>query len=399
MKIYQPAEDSYFLQQFVREYALGRVLDMGTGSGIQALTAAKKREVREVVAVDIEDDVVKELQETISQDKLKKIKVKQSNLFSNVKGVFDLIIFNPPYLPQDKGVEDNAIYGGKQGWELSAKFFTEVVPYLSKKGKILFLFSSFTNKEKIDEILANHMLGYKCLGTEKLHFEELYVYLIERSLLLEELTKKGIHEITYFTQGKRGKIFTGMLDQTTKIKSHLAKKEHIKVGIKVAREDSEAVGRIENEAHWLKILNKQGIGPRLLFAGQGYIVYRFVEGEHILDWMIKANRKDILTVLKTMLQQCYQMDMMQVTKEEMHHPHKHIVVGKDNFPVLLDFERCTKTNKPKNVTQFLEFLCRIDRELAKKKINLDCGQLRDLAKNYKKNYNSLLFDQMLRCLQ
>ena len=41
MDIYQPAEDSYLINQFVKQYAIGRVLDMGTGSGIQALTAIK----------------------------------------------------------------------------------------------------------------------------------------------------------------------------------------------------------------------------------------------------------------------------------------------------------------------------------------------------------------------
>ena len=58
MDIYQPAEDSYLLQKFVRRFATGRVIDMGTGSGIQALTAIEVPSVREVVAVDINPKAV-----------------------------------------------------------------------------------------------------------------------------------------------------------------------------------------------------------------------------------------------------------------------------------------------------------------------------------------------------
>ena len=53
MDIYEPAEDSYLLQKYVKELAIGRVLDMGTGSGIQAITALKNLQVRLVLAVDI----------------------------------------------------------------------------------------------------------------------------------------------------------------------------------------------------------------------------------------------------------------------------------------------------------------------------------------------------------
>ena len=65
--IYQPAEDSYLLQKYVDKLSLGRVLDIGTGTGIQALTAIKNPNVREVVAVDINEEVVKKLNQEIIQ--------------------------------------------------------------------------------------------------------------------------------------------------------------------------------------------------------------------------------------------------------------------------------------------------------------------------------------------
>ena len=52
--IYEPAEDSYLLVEEVRKRARGKkVLDVGTGSGIQA-RAAYSAGAREVLAVDID---------------------------------------------------------------------------------------------------------------------------------------------------------------------------------------------------------------------------------------------------------------------------------------------------------------------------------------------------------
>ena len=67
----------------------------------------------------------------------------------------------------------------------------------------------------------------------------------------------------------------------------------------------------------------------------------------------------------------------------MHHPHKHIYITKHNKPVMIDFERCSRTENPKNVTQFVEFLARIKDEL--KEFMYKPGELRELAKEYKKN--------------
>lgn len=386
MNIYQAAEDSYLLQEFVRKHAFGRVLDLGTGSGIQALTAARNKDVREVVAVDINDRVVRELKERITKEKLRKITAKKSDLFSNVKGKLDTIVFNPPYLPQDKGIEDRSIYGGKKGWEISERFFDEVNRFLAANGKILYLFSSLTNKEKIEGIISRNLLDFKELERKKLPlFEELYVYLIQKSEVLRELERKNVEQIKYFTHGKRGDIFTGYLDKSRFVKTHFPKKELVKVAIKIKRKESEATERIKNEAKWLKILNKKDIGPRMLFYGKDYLVYEFVEGKFILDWVKERSKKDIKKVLINILEQCFILDKLGVNKEEMHHPLRHIVIDKSGVPTLLDFERCNRTKKPKNVTQFVEFICRIKSELEKKRLNINVKVMRDLAKTYKED--------------
>ena len=107
MGIYKPREDSELLAKYVKKYAFGNILDMGTGSGIQALTAAKNKKVRSVLAADIQEEVIDYNKENI---KNKKIKFIVSDLFSNIKGKFETIIFNPPYLPEDVQLKDLTIY-------------------------------------------------------------------------------------------------------------------------------------------------------------------------------------------------------------------------------------------------------------------------------------------------
>ena len=107
------------------------------------------------------------------------ITVVQSDLFQNIKEKFDTIIFNPPYLP-DQEPKDLALDGGKQGYELTEKFLKHAKTHINKNGTILLLFSSLTNKEKINDILKTNNYTFKEVDQLKLDFEELYIYKINK---------------------------------------------------------------------------------------------------------------------------------------------------------------------------------------------------------------------------
>lgn len=176
--IYAPREDSFLLQKHVKKYAFGRtVLDMGTGSGILAEEALKYSDY--VVAADINPKCIKRINEKFHGNDC--IYAVQSDLFENVKGKFGLIIFNPPYLPEDKREDPEsarATTGGKQGWEIIERFLKGAKNHLEKDGKILLLFSSLTNKEKVGKLIRENNFTFKQIDSEKLAFEELYVYLV-----------------------------------------------------------------------------------------------------------------------------------------------------------------------------------------------------------------------------
>lgn len=177
---YEPREDSYLILKHIKEYVKGAVLDMGTGSGILAEEAAKYAD--EVIGADINEYAVKK-----AQEKYKNIKFVCSDLFSYFRKhpqKFDLIIFNPPYLPEDKDEPEDIklmTTGGKYGYELIEKFLSQAKNYLKENGKILLLFSSLTNKNKVDEIISKNNYNCKEIDKQKLHFEELYIYLIKQN--------------------------------------------------------------------------------------------------------------------------------------------------------------------------------------------------------------------------
>ena len=174
--IYEPSEDSFLLAEQVKKYARNKsVLDIGSGSGIQAFTALENG-AKDVLAIDINRSAVKELRK-------KGLNAVQSDLFSNVKGKFYLIIFNPPYLPFDSR-EDNesskVTSGGKKGDEIIIKFLRQVKDYLDDKGIILLVVSSLTPQKRIIKIFKEEGLTKKVLANKKLFMEELQVWEIKK---------------------------------------------------------------------------------------------------------------------------------------------------------------------------------------------------------------------------
>jgi len=357
--IYEPREDSFLLRKHVEKYAKGIVLDMGTGSGLQAEAASKSAD--KVYAADINPEV--------NDRAASGVEFIQSDLFENISMKFDLIIFNPPYLPDDSRVKDIALDGGKHGYEVIERFLDNVNSHLTKDGKILLLFSSLSKKPKIDGFIASNCLSCTQIDEQKLDFEKLYVYLVEKSLLLKRLEDKGVTDVKFLAKGKRGFVFKGIYDGE-------------KISIKTKNPESVA-DTIDNEIRFLGILNKVGIGPHYLFSGENFFAYRFVAGQRILDYIEKAETEDIKKTLIAVIKQLNKLDDLGINKGEMHHPLKHILVS--DRPVLIDFERCRYTEKPQNITQFCQFLGHLADVLQSKGININKEQMINISKEYAKD--------------
>lgn len=170
-EVYTPGEDSYLLQKYVEKLVYGSVLDMGTGSGIQAVTAAQKTEVSQVVAVDINPAALIVAEKRAYMHHVEeKIDFLLSDLFGSVTGVFDWILFNTPYLPSEGDSDEASWAGGESGGEVIRRFLSSVPDYLVEGGSVLMIYSSHSGLTETD---FNHY-RFELLEEIGLFFEKIY---------------------------------------------------------------------------------------------------------------------------------------------------------------------------------------------------------------------------------
>lgn len=387
--LYQPAEDSFLLQKHVKRCAKGKVLDMGTGTGIQALTASQKKNVTSVIGIDLNPSAVSYCQKYV-QPKSRKLSFLRSDLFLSLPSsfhqpAFDTIIFNPPYLPEDKQEPKEsslATTGGKRGYEILERFFADASAFLKPQGIILLLFSSLTRKNQVERIIRENLFEFKELERIKIPFEELYVYLVKKTDLLKRLECRQVHHIRYFAQGKRSHVYLGYY-------------KNKKVIIK-ARKNSAPKNITKKEADYLKLLNRYRIGPKLFFAEKDFLAEEFVEGKRITEFIAEEkSRSKIKIILLAALQQSFLLDRLHLVKEEMHRPHKHLLVSYPRL-AMIDFERMHSAKKPHNVTQFVQYILCSKALLAKKGFRIDSVKLISLAKQYKQKPARKNFQRFLK---
>jgi len=152
----------------------------------------------------------------------------------------------------------------------------------------------------------------------------------------------------------------------------------------------------KDEARYLKILNKKGIGPKLVSFDDNEIEMQFIKGERIIDYIQKSSKKDIIKIIKKIFEQLYTMDKLGINKLELTNPYKHILI-KNKKPFMIDFERCIFTEKPKNVTQFIQFLCseKMNYVFKEKSIFINKKHMFALAQEYKNNYSKIGLNKII----
>ncbi len=178
--VYEPAEDSFLLADAaLKEAGPGmRILEVGTGAGfVSAVLLANLKDIR-LVATEINPHAA-------CCAKANGVEVIRTDLFRGVRPRspetrFDLILFNPPYLPtsgEEKvpGWLNYAFDGGTSGRETLDRFLDEARDYLKPGGKILVLISSITGLDAVKKKMKGLGFEIDVIERKKVSFEELIV--------------------------------------------------------------------------------------------------------------------------------------------------------------------------------------------------------------------------------
>ena len=167
--MYSPSEDTFQLLEAIKVKPDDLVLEIGTGCGIVALECARLG--AKVICTDINPYAVKLTSENYSKNmSLLKgtVEIRLGDLFSIIKPEekFDIVIFNPPYLPTNaeeriggSGWFDIATDGGIDGLKVTKRFIGQVGNYLKSNGCAYFVFSSLSDKKKLEKYISN--AGFK----------------------------------------------------------------------------------------------------------------------------------------------------------------------------------------------------------------------------------------------
>ncbi|NLK13050.1 MAG: peptide chain release factor N(5)-glutamine methyltransferase [Candidatus Phytoplasma sp.] len=133
-----------YADKYLTEKETLKVLDLGSGSGCIAISLSLENQKMQVLATDISEAALKTAKR--NNEKLNaRVSFRQSDLFSEINETFDIIVSNPPYIPDEEILEEIvkkephlALFGGKKGLDFYERILKEASQYLHEDGLIAF---------------------------------------------------------------------------------------------------------------------------------------------------------------------------------------------------------------------------------------------------------------------
>ena len=177
--MYAPSDDTFLLADCIRQYSGRRALEIGVGSGL--LLDILEKNFAYVAGSDIDLQALQHCkQQKISSAHVLLVCCDAGSAFGI--GKFDLIVSNPPYLPNDEdyNILDPTMHGGPTGIETTVHFINSALPLLAGDGKLLIVISSFANSSALDKVVLENNMHKKVVKEKRLFYETLSI--VELSL-------------------------------------------------------------------------------------------------------------------------------------------------------------------------------------------------------------------------
>ena len=148
----------------------GSFLEIGVGNG------GNQKFVKGKFDLVVGTDIVKLKEVKLENPFAELIMADRASCFRS--SVFDVIAFNPPYVPSET-IVDRKVDGGPNGVEVPLGFLKSALEVIKKSGKILILLSSEDQMPLFRKFCEEHLLISKKVIERKLFFETLTVFEID----------------------------------------------------------------------------------------------------------------------------------------------------------------------------------------------------------------------------
>jgi release factor glutamine methyltransferase len=173
--MYVPSDDTFLLADCIKQYSGRWALEIGVGSGL--LLSILEKNFTYVAGSDINLQALQHSKQRSSKALL--VCCDAASAFGAVK--FDLIVSNPPYLPDDnnnndeKSIRDLNVYGGPNGIETAIHFINSALPLLARDGKMLLVISSLADSSALDDVIEEKNVQKKIIKEKRLFYETLSI--------------------------------------------------------------------------------------------------------------------------------------------------------------------------------------------------------------------------------
>jgi release factor glutamine methyltransferase len=176
-RVYKGSTDTELFCRLVRAAINGKkgrsVWDIGTGTGLIALSA-KKKGARYVLATDLNPDAVKNAKANGKRLGLR-IDVRLADVFGSINRRFDIITFNPPFTDA-KARQRHEISFWDEGHKAVRKFFKGLKRHLKPGGRAFIAWASFADTKALIRIAKE--FGWSLRETGKKRGKRGFVYYV-----------------------------------------------------------------------------------------------------------------------------------------------------------------------------------------------------------------------------
>ncbi|MDQ7082152.1 MAG: hypothetical protein Q9N34_03545 [Aquificota bacterium] len=187
----------------------------------------------------------------------------------------------------------------------------------------------------------------------------------------EEL-RKELRDLEKIGKGWRGVVYRAMWRGE-------------EVAVKVANRP-EAEEAIRKEAEILKALKGKRGYPQIVLSGEDFLVYRFIRGKTLREaGLDREKRKE---VYRKVLEKAFELDSLRIKRDEFDYIEKNVILGEDGEVYIIDFDRGKFSERPSNLTQFLQLLVREGYLTREEAI--------DLGKRYRSDREGVLEEVLMR---